>query len=126
MAQSKKSFPKDVVDAIDKSKILGIRAGSEHRFIGLWVVVVEDRVFVRSWSMKPDGWHRAFLKNPIGAMTVATDEFAVKAVQTRSARLRDLVSKAYAEKYNTKASAKYVQDLSGEKSRDTTTELVPH
>ena len=125
MAQSKKSFPKDVVASIDKSKILGIRAGTEHRFIGLWVVVVENRVFVRSWSVKPDGWYRAILKNPIGAMTIGIDEFAVKAVQTRSERLRALVSKAYAEKYNTKASAKYVQDLSGEKSRDTTTELVP-
>jgi hypothetical protein len=118
-------FPPDVVTAIGKGKIIGIRSGPEHRFIGLWVVVVENRVFVRSWSVKPTGWHAAFLRNPIGAVTIGNDQFDVKAVQTRSERLKDLVSKAYAEKYNTRASLKYVQDLSGKKSRETTTELVP-
>jgi hypothetical protein len=120
-----KQFPLEIVATIDKSKIIGIRAGDQHRFIGLWVVVVENRVFVRSWSVKPTGWHAAFLENPIGALTIGTDQYDVKAVQTRSERLKDLVSKAYAEKYNTKASLKYVQDLSSEKSRATTTELVP-
>ena len=43
-------FSTSILAALDKSKILGIRAGdrSDHRFIGIWVVVVEDRVFVRS------------------------------------------------------------------------------
>ena len=118
-------FPPEVVAAIDKSKIIGIRAGSEHRFIGLWVVVVENRVFVRSWSIKPEGWHQAFLESSLGGMTIGNEQFDVRAVQTRSERLKDLVSKAYAAKYNTVASLKYVRDLSGKKSRATTTELVP-
>jgi hypothetical protein len=46
-------------------------------------------------------------------------------VQTRSERIKDAVSKAYAAKYNTPASKKYVRDLSGARSRGTTTELVP-
>ena len=120
-----KTFPPEVVSAIDKGKIIGIRCGNDHRFIGLWVVVVENRVFVRSWSLKPNGWHAAFLKNPTGALTISNDEYEITTVQTRSERLKDLVSKAYAAKYNTKGSLKYVQDLSGKKSRDTTTELVP-
>lgn len=120
-----KQFPPEVVAAIDKGKIIGIRSGHEHRFIGLWVVVVENRVFVRSWSVRPTGWHAAFLKHPFGALTIGTDQYEIKTVQTRSERLKELVSKAYAEKYNTKASLKYVKDLSGKKSRATTTELVP-
>ena len=48
-----KRFPQDVVAAIDKGKILGLRAGTQpHRFIGIWAVVVENRVFVRSGSRK--------------------------------------------------------------------------
>src|SRR6185312_3429957 len=46
-------------------------------------------------------------------------------VQTHSERLKDAVSKAYAAKYHTPASKKYVRDLSGATSRGTTTELVP-
>jgi hypothetical protein len=49
----------------------------------------------------------------------------VRAVQTRSERLKDLVSQAYKEKYNTPGSVQYVKDMSRKRSRDTTTELVP-
>ena len=119
-------FPREIVEAIDKSKILGIRAGTApHRVIGIWVVVVESRVFVRSWSIKPRSWYRTFLEEPRGTMHIADQEIPVRAVQTRSERLKDAVDQAYLAKYNTPASLKYVSDLNGEKSRATTTELVP-
>jgi hypothetical protein len=56
---------------------------------------------------------------------VGDREFPVRAVQTRSERLKDLVSLVYQEKYNTPGSVQFVKDMSGRKSRDTTTELVP-
>ena len=58
-------------------------------------------------------------------MFVGDREIPVRAVQTRSERLKDLVSQAYQEKYNTPGSVQFVEDMSGRKSRDTTTELVP-
>jgi hypothetical protein len=119
-------FPEAVIDELDKGKILGIRAGSDpHRFIGVWMVVVEGRLFIRSWSLKPRSWYRTFLVDPVGAITTGDREIRVRAVRTRSERLKDAVSAAYAAKYNTPASKKYVRDLSGAKSRGTTTELVP-
>jgi hypothetical protein len=53
--KSKNRFEPHVLDRIRKEKIFGIRAGREstHRVIGIWAVVVEGRVFARSWSMKP-------------------------------------------------------------------------
>jgi len=122
----KKRFTSDILTAIHKGKILGIRAGSEpHRIIGIWVVVVKGRVFVRSWSMKPRSWWRTFLEDPYGSIFIADREIPVRAVHTRSERLKDLVSQAYKEKYNTPGSIQYVKDMSRRKSRDTTTELVP-
>ena len=121
-------FPADVLAAIrdSKYKILGIRAGTEpHRFIGIWCVVVEGRVFVRSWSLKPRSWYRTFLEEPRGAIQVGGREIPVRAVRTRSERLKDAVSRAYLEKYDTKGAVKYARDLTRKKSRDTTTELVP-
>ncbi len=125
--KSRNSFPADILTAIHKEKILGIRAGKEstHRVIGVWVVVVEGRVFVRSWGMKPRGWHRTFLEDPYGSAFIGKREFSIRAVQTRGERLKDLVSQAYKEKYNTPGSVQYVKDMSGKRSRDTTTELVP-
>ena len=123
---SAERFPAKVVAAIRADKILGIRAGNEpHRIIGIWAVVVEGRVFVRSWSLKPRSWYRTFLEDPRGVIQVGKRKLPIRAVQTRSERLKDAVSQAYREKYNTPGSIKYVQDLSRAKSRNTTTELVP-
>ena len=123
----KQRFTNDILATIHKEKILGLRAGKEstHRIIGIWAVVVEGRVFVRSWSLKPRSWHQTFLEDPYGSLFVRELEIPVRAVHTRSERLKDLVSQAYKEKYNTPGSIQYVKDMSRRKSRDTTTELVP-
>jgi hypothetical protein len=123
---AKRRFPDEILAEIRDGKILGVRAGSEpHRFIGIWAVVVERRVFVRSWSLKPRSWYRTFLEEPRGAVNVGGREIPVRAVNTRSERLKDAVSRAYREKYNTPGSIKYARDLGRAKSRATTTELVP-
>lgn len=123
----KQRFTDDILATIHKEKILGLRAGKEstHRIIGIWFVVVEGRVFVRSWSLKPRSWHQTFREDPYGSMFVGAREISIRAVHTRSGRLKDLVSQAYKEKYNTPGSIQYVKDMSRRKSRDTTTELVP-
>lgn len=119
-------FPPDVLAKIRDGKILGLRAGTQpHRFIGIWAVVVEGRVFVRSWSLKPRSWYRTFLEEPRGMISVDGQEIDVRAVRTRSDRLKDAIDQAYLEKYHTKGSIQYARDLGGEKSRATTTELVP-
>lgn len=119
-------FPKVVVAAIDEGKILGIRAGQQpHRVIGIWAVVVENRVFVRSWSLEPRSWWRTFQEDPRGIIVVGGRTLPVRAVQTRSPRLKDAVSRAYLEKFHTPGSLKFARDLGREKSRATTTELVP-
>ncbi|HKO61354.1 MAG TPA: DUF2255 family protein [Pyrinomonadaceae bacterium] len=118
-------FPKKVLDSLRVGQMLGIRAGAEHRFIGIWVVVVENRVFVRSWSLKPRSWYRTFLEERFGAIVVEGKEIKVRAIQTRSERLKKAIDEAYRSKYNTPGSIKYAKDLGKKKSRDTTTELVP-
>lgn len=119
-------FKDDILVAIRDDKMLAIRAGTRpHRFIGIWVVVVENRVFVRSWSLKPRSWYRTFLEEPRGAIMVGDREISVRAVRTRSERLKDAVSRAYVEKYNTPGSIKYARDLGRAKSRAATIELVP-
>ena len=123
---ARRRFTPEIVAAIRDGKMLRIRAGTQpHRFIGIWAVVVEGRVFVRSWSVKPRSWYRTFLVEPRGAVQVAGREIPVRAVRTRSERLKSAVDRAYLEKYNTPGSIKYARDLGRAKSRATTTELVP-
>jgi len=123
---AKRRFPKDVLSAIRKDMIIGLRAGTQpHRFIGIWAVVVEGRAFVRSWSLKPRSWYRTFLEEPRGMIQVASEEFPIRAVHTRSERLKRAVDRAYLEKFDTPGSIKFARDLGRAKSRATTTELVP-
>lgn len=119
-------FEPEIVEALRAAKILRIRAGSEpHRFIGIWVVVAEGRVFVRSWTLERRGWWRVFLEEPRGAIQVGGREVAVRAVRTRSERLKRAVDEAYAEKYRTPGALPYVKGFRVNRRRDTTTELVP-
>jgi hypothetical protein len=123
----RRRFPRPTLAAIHDAKILGIRAGTgDHRVIGIWVVVVEDRVFVRSWERRAGGWYRTFLDEPRGIIQVGSRTIRVRAVPVRSERVKAAVSRAYREKYNTPGSLKYVTGFERSKARrDTTTELVP-
>jgi hypothetical protein len=124
----KQHFSEQILATLHKERILGIRAGTDstHRIIGIWAVVVDGRVFVRSYTMKPRSWWRTFLEDPHGEIFVAKRKRGIKvrAVQVKSEKLKEAVSAAYKEKYNTPGSIGYVEEMSRSPSRDTTTELV--
>lgn len=122
-----KRLPKTVVTAIAESGIMGVRAGraSDHRFIGVWPIVVNGRVFARSWTQKNDGWYHAFRADPLGTLQIGERQVRVRAVSVKSERMRDAIEDAYAAKYDTKASKKYVRGFRTPRRRDTTTEFVP-
>ena len=119
------TFADSVVEAIRDAKVLGVRAGTEHRYTGVWVVVVGGRVFVRSWNDKPTGWFRAFRKQAGGTIQVGALEIPVRARPARGARMREAVTAALGEKYNTKASRKWVEGFAEPARALTTLEFVP-
>jgi hypothetical protein len=120
-------LPRSIVRAIDERQILGIRAGrrSTHRFIGVWPVVVDGRVLARSWTLKPNGWYQTFLTDPYGTIQVGARTIAVRAVRIRSERIRDAVEAAYAVKYPTPGSRKYVRGFRTARRREATMEFEP-
>ncbi len=123
---TRRRFGAAIRAAIRDGQILSIRAGTEpHRIIGIWAVVVEGRVFVRSWSLKPRSWYRTFLEEPGGVIQVSGREIPVRAVRTRSERLKDAIDRAYLQKSHTPGAIRFARDLGRAKSRATTTELVP-
>jgi hypothetical protein len=122
-----KRLSRTVVDAVDAAKIIGIKAGarSEHKFTGVWPVVVNGRVYARSWTLKKDGWYHTFLEDRRGLLQVGGREIRVRAVPARSERVRDAVEDAYAAKFTTTASQKYVRGFRTPRRREATMEFVP-
>lgn len=124
--KAKAQFSDRLLDAFNAAKIIGVRAGKErHRFIGVWVVVVKDRVFVRPWNNKPEGWYQTFLKEPKGRIQIAEREVRVRARKARGERLMDAIDLAYGTKYPTPGSRGYVEGFALPERRATTIELLP-
>lgn len=121
-----KRFNDAFAERLASAKILGVRAGTQHRYTGVWAVVVEGRLFVRSWNDKPTGWFRAFRREPEGNIQVEGVELPIRAKLTRSTRIRSAVTSAFAQKYTTPASHKWVEGFAEEARELTTLELVPH
>jgi hypothetical protein len=119
-------FSTRVLSAIDAARILGIRVGARpHRFIGIWAVVVDGRVFVRSWDGKPGGWYHTLLEDPRGVLQVGDRTVRMRARRVRGERLLDAVDAAYRAKYHTPGSRKYVRGFARPPRRARTTELLP-
>lgn len=121
-----KSFSTDRLDAFARTKYLYIRSG-DHRFIPIWVVLVDGHVIVRSWNDKAGGWYRAFLKEAHGHVRLRKDseEIAIRTVHLRNAKLNDAADEAFAAKYTTPANQKYVFGFREPARKACTLELLP-
>ena len=119
------TFATELVEAFRKAKIMGVRAGDEHRYTGVWVVVVDGRVFARSWNDKPTGWFQAFRKEANGMVQVGDLEIPVRGKLVRGARMRDAVTVAFGEKYPTKGSRKWVEGFAEPERVANTIEFIP-
>ena len=122
---SRTRFSRPVVDEFAAAKMIGVRSGREHRFTGIWAVVVRNRVFVRSWSDREGGWREAFRAEPRGQARCGERIVAVRVRVVRGERLLESIDRAYAEKYDTKASLKWVRGFRVPWRRATTAELRP-
>jgi hypothetical protein len=120
------SFPPRLLRRLDQSRILRLRAGTEpHRFIGIWVVVAGERVFVRSWEVTRNGWYHTLRRERTGRIQVGSRTLRVRARVIRGERLLRAVDQAYAAKYQTPGALKYVRGFRRGRRRATTTELLP-
>lgn len=120
-------FSAALVRALDAAKIIGVRAGarSDHRFTGIWPVVVEGRLFGRSWYVRPGGWNAALRAERTGTIQVGDRQVRVRARAVRSERLLDAIGAAYAAKYPTPASRVWVRGFRSKRRRGSTLEFIP-
>jgi hypothetical protein len=123
---ARRRFPPRVASLLEGARMLGIRAGTgDHRFTGIWFVLVDGRLFVRPWYDEASGWRRALLREPRGTILVDKREVKVRARSARGERLFDAMDRAYAAKYSTPASRKWVRGFTLPRRRSTTMELTP-
>jgi hypothetical protein len=118
-------FSPAVVRAAAATKYFGVRAGDEHRFLGIWMVEIGGRLFARSWTLKPRGWRAAFRSDPRGAVQIGSRTIKIRARAVRGERLQDAITAAYFTKYNTPSSLRYCRGFARGRRRASTVEFVP-
>ncbi len=96
-------------------------AKKKHRAT-IWVIVVDDDVFIRSFTGPKGKWYRNVLANP-----EADVEFDGKAIHVRAIPVKDratieAVSRAYLEKYR---DSRYAKDMVRDEVLPTTLRLEP-
>ena len=122
-AKSKKEF----LDCIAASPITGIRAGTgREKFTGIWMVVVDGRVFGRSYYGAARSWYTKLVETGTGDLRCG-----IMIVPVRAARPKDLkklataINQAYENKYLVKSfNKKWVDGLKEPERAERTMEFI--
>jgi hypothetical protein len=116
----------EALQHIQTNNLTGIKAGLERpNFLEIWMVVVQDRIFARSWGLAEKSWYNSFLKNPIGEIKCGNTIFRINGlVPNDKDELADAINTAYLTKYNTEENIPYSKGITTQKHIDKTMEII--
>jgi hypothetical protein len=96
-------------------------AKKKHRAT-IWVVVVDDDVFIRSFTGPKGKWYRNVLVNPEADVEFDGKAIHVKAIPVKDRETIEAVSRAYLDKYR---DSPYAKDMVRDEVLPTTLRLEP-
>jgi hypothetical protein len=123
-----KHFPKGFLKAVGETQITSVRAGKDReKFTGIWMVVVEERIFARSYTLSERSWYTALANGETGDIKCGKEIIAVKGVKPKDIKkLTEAINKAYEKKYLVKAyNKKWVDGLAEPERVARTMEFIP-
>ncbi|KIA88888.1 DUF2255 family protein [Kaistella jeonii] len=112
---------------IESNNHIGIKAGTERdTFLEIWMVIVEDRIFARSWGFAERSWYNTFVKNPVGEIQCGDEIFKIKAeIPADENGLMEKINDAYLSKYtSTEHNKKYAVRIIEEAHIEKTMEFI--
>ena len=104
----------NALDFIKSNNLIGIKAGHDREtFLEIWMVVVDNRIFARSWGFAERSWYHYFLKDASGEIKCGNDIFQIEAaVSEGDDELNAKISEAYLKKYsNSEHNLKYAKGI---------------
>lgn len=111
---------------IKSHNLIGIKAGLQRQtFIDIWMVVVEDRIFARSWGLAEKSWYNRFQEEPIGHIKCGENIFSIRATIPKDlTELTEKINTAYLTKYNTGHNIEYAEGIVQENHVNKTLEFI--
>lgn len=98
---------------INSNNLIGIKAGFDRpNFLDIWMVVVDNRIFARSWGFAEKSWFIRFLQNPLGHIKCGNDVYLIKAfVPSDNDLITEKINMAYLTKYNSGYNIAYAEGI---------------
>ena len=91
---------KETIKRIEELDVVGIRTEDFQSYLNMWVVVVDGRLFARSWSKSESSWFWAFKSAGRGLMLVDQSEYKVEALEPEANDTLHLaINSAYQTRY---------------------------
>ena len=118
-------FPNSFYEHIKNNTLIDIKGGIEREtFLSIWIVEVNDRLFVRSWNKSPRSWFTDFIKTGVGQVKYGKNIINVKGKKLpKNDKTNLLIDAAYLNKYNQEWNLKYTEGISQPEYADYTMEL---
>ncbi|AZB11527.1 DUF2255 family protein [Chryseobacterium sp. G0162] len=106
--------------------LIGIKAGSERPgFLEIWMVVVQNRIFARSWGFAEKSWYNTFLRCSEGQIRCGNTIYNIKATMPADQdQLTEEINQAYLTKYNAGQNGKYATGIIEDKHVEKTMEFI--
>lgn len=123
-----KKFSKEFLKCISETQITSVRAGKgRDKFTGIWIVVVKDRIFGRSYYGAERSWYTALLNGDDGEIKCGKEIRPVKGVKPKDIdTINKAINKAYEKKYLVKAyNKKWTDGLAEPERVARTIEFIP-
>ncbi|WP_223598682.1 DUF2255 family protein [Chryseobacterium sp. GVT01B] len=114
------------LDYIQNHTIIGIKAGHQRpEFLEIWMVVVQNRIFARSWGLAEKSWYNTFLEDSTGEIQCGETVYSIKAMIPEDVNdLTEEINQAYLTKYNSDHNIQYSRGIIQEKHVVKTMEFI--
>ena len=123
-----KKFSKAFLRCINETQITSVRAGADRtKFTGIWMVVVDGRIFGRSYYGADRSWYTTLLSGEDGDIKCGKEVVAVRGIKPSDlTEVTEAINKAYEKKYLVKPSnKKWVDGLNEPERIARTIEFTP-
>lgn len=107
------NFDSATLDCIRSNNLIGIKAGTQREtFLDIWMVIVDNRVFARSWGFGEKSWYNTFIIEPAGQLRCGEMIVNITAhLPENDPELNARISQAYLDKYDSGENSVYAQGI---------------
>ena len=116
----------ELKEYIKTHNLIGLKAGELRiTFLEIWMVVINDRIFARSWGFAEKSWYNTFLSDSNGQIKCGETVFNIKAIIPDDLiKISEQINNAYLEKYDSGSNSEYAQGIIRQKHIEKTMEFI--